>query len=127
MDDALHTLLHELPARRPASRLAPHARLIRELRRRGRSYREIVEILAQRCDVHVGLHTLYNFVQVRARKRASSSSTHARQPVAMRLHPQSPVSTHQRSQPPDVPPPKEFVFDENEPLRLVAKGKSGRT
>src|SRR6476660_3217590 len=67
MDEMFQAILDTLPPKPARSRLEPYADLIHELRRRGRSYREITTILADRCDVRVGVHTLYNFVRVRTR------------------------------------------------------------
>jgi len=65
MDEKFQAILDSLPPKPPRSRLEPYADLIHELRRRGRSYREITAILADRCGIRVGVHTLYNFVRVR--------------------------------------------------------------
>ena len=65
MDETFQAILDSLPPKPARSRLEPYAELIHELRRRGRSYREITAILADRCGVRVGVHTLYNFVRVR--------------------------------------------------------------
>ena len=65
MDEKFQAILDSLPPKAPRSRLEPYAELIHELRRRGRSYREITAILADRCGIRVGVHTLYNFVRVR--------------------------------------------------------------
>ena len=65
MDEKFQAILDSLPPKPPRSRLEPYADLIHELRRRGRSYREITAILADRCAIRVGVHTLYNFVRVR--------------------------------------------------------------
>src|SRR4051794_17689749 len=67
MDATFQAILDTLPPKPARSRLEPYAELIHELRRRGRSYREITAILADRCDVRVGVHTLYNFVRVRTK------------------------------------------------------------
>lgn len=67
MDETFQAILDTLPPKPARSRLEPYAELIYELRRRGRSYREITAILANRCDVRVGVHTLYNFVRVRTK------------------------------------------------------------
>ena len=67
MNETFQAILDTLPPKPARSRLEPYAELIHELRRRGRSYREITAILADRCDVRVGVHTLYNFVRVRTR------------------------------------------------------------
>jgi hypothetical protein len=65
MDERFQAILDSLPPKPARSRLEPYAELIHELRRRGRSYREITAILADRCGERVGVHTLYNFVRVR--------------------------------------------------------------
>ena len=65
MDETFQAILDSLPPKPARSRLEPYAELIHELRRRGRSYREVTAILADRCGVRVGVHTLYNFVRVR--------------------------------------------------------------
>ena len=46
MDAKLQELLDGLPPKGPRSRLEPHLELIREMRKRGRSYREIAQFLA---------------------------------------------------------------------------------
>ena len=74
MDEKFQAILDSLPPKAPRSRLEPYAELIHELRRRGRSYREITAILADRCGIRVGVHTLYNFVRVRT---AASKKTKA--------------------------------------------------
>jgi hypothetical protein len=73
MNETFQAILDSLPPKPARSRLEPYAELIHELRRRGRSYREITAILADRCGVRVGVHTLYTFVRVRTptSKRAS--------------------------------------------------------
>jgi len=65
MDERFQAILDSLPPKPARSRLEPYAELIYELRRRGRSYREITAILGDRCGVRVRVHTLYNFVRVR--------------------------------------------------------------
>lgn len=59
-------ILDSLPPKPARSKLDPYAELIHELRKRGRSYREIAGILKDRCGVSAGTHTIYNFVRVRA-------------------------------------------------------------
>ena len=65
MDETFQAILDSLPPKPARSKLEPYAELIHELRRRGRSYHEIAGILADRCGVPVGVHTVYNFVRVR--------------------------------------------------------------
>ena len=51
MDANLKKMLEELPRKLPRSRLEPYREFIEELRGRGRTYREIAEILADKCAV----------------------------------------------------------------------------
>jgi hypothetical protein len=57
-ENSFRDILATLPEKRPRSRLAPYRRLIAGLRRRGRTYREIVEILAEKCNLRVSVSTL---------------------------------------------------------------------
>ncbi len=68
MDDAtLQAILDSLPPKEPRSRLEPYGMLITELRRRGRSYKDIAEVLAEKCQVKVAPSTIFDFVRVRAK------------------------------------------------------------
>src|SRR5580698_8555810 len=66
VNDDIQTILDKLPPKPPRSKLEPYAELIQELRKRGRSYREIAGILSACCGVSTGIHTVYNFVRMRA-------------------------------------------------------------
>ena len=46
MDDNFQDIVDNLPEKPSRSRLEPHGRLVEELLRRGRTYREIAGILA---------------------------------------------------------------------------------
>ena len=55
------TLLAELanlPPKPPRSKLEPHRELIRELRRKGRTYREVSRLFADRLGLQVAPSTL---------------------------------------------------------------------
>jgi hypothetical protein len=71
MENALQAILDNLPPRRRRSKLEPYAALIRALRARGRSYREIVTILRDRCGLRVATHTVYHFVRSQAQKKSA--------------------------------------------------------
>jgi len=73
MEEAFQAILDSLPPKAARSKLEPYAELIRELRKRGRSYRDIASILAEHCGVTVGIHTVYNFVQVRSKTKSRTS------------------------------------------------------
>lgn len=65
-NDDIQAILDKLPPKPPRSKLEPYAELIQELRKRGRSYREIAGILTACCGLSTGTHTVYNFVRMRA-------------------------------------------------------------
>src|ERR1700680_1981866 len=69
MENAFQAILDSLPPTRRRSKLDPYAALIRALRARGRSYREIVTILRERCGLRAATHTVYHFVRARAQKK----------------------------------------------------------
>jgi len=143
MDEPFRGILDSLPPkhRRSKLELEPYVDLIRELRACRRSYREIVAILRDRCDLRVGLHTVYNFVRVRvsthtaARRlgRPRSSSARSSSASGLASRPASPSgnegvwkrisAVRERAAPPSPAEHKEFEYDENEPLQLVEKRK----
>ena len=135
MDEAFQAILDSLPPKPVRSKLEPYAELIRELRKRGRSYREIASILAERCGVAVGTHTVYNFVQVRSKSKRKVSTDEPEKAGASRVAATSSLRTgeietresveariqalKQRSPAARAPgAEKVFSYDENEPLRL---------
>jgi hypothetical protein len=142
MDQTIRAILDTLPSTRRRSKLEPCEALIHELRRRGRSYREIVAILGERCGVHAGLHTVYHFVRVRAqKKRTAARERHA---PARRVRPflrsdrasQQPASNPSddvwkriaavkdgRATNTSAAAPKEFAYDAEQPLHLIARTK----
>jgi hypothetical protein len=67
MDPRFQTILNNLPARPPRSRLEPYHQLILEMRKRGRSYREITRVLKQSCNIRVGTSTVNDFVLARTK------------------------------------------------------------
>jgi IS30 family transposase len=140
MDNAFQAILDSLPPKPPRSKLEPYAELIHELRKRGRSYREIAGILATRCGVSAGTHTVYNFVRVRAQaqKKAKaaragaerSSQTPAAVPVETATTPaanqdaevwQRIQALKQRTPPRNEAEKKVFVFDETKPLQRICQ------
>jgi IS30 family transposase len=138
MEKAHQAILDSLPARRRRSKLEPYAALIQALRARGRSYREIVAILRERCGLHVAMHTIYYFVRARAQKNAarrplrrqpsgsvrSSSSTAGLSPSPSSSDRQEDVRARiaaaKRGAPAPAAEPKAFEYDESKPLQLVA-------
>jgi len=139
MKDAMHrAILDSLPPRRRRSKLEPYAALIRALRARGRSYREIVAILRDRCGLHVATHTVFHFVRARTQQHAGPRARRHQPSELVRRSSQTGASPSSRT--PDGPEdvwtriaavkrrapasaaePKAFAFDENEPLQLMAE------
>lgn len=74
MDARFKAILDALPANQPRSRLEPYRELIVEMRKRGRSYREIVRILMQSCGLAVGASTVNDFVLARTKSTSKSRS-----------------------------------------------------
>jgi hypothetical protein len=112
-----------LPPNPLRSKLEPHRELIRELRRKGRTYREVSRLFAERLGLQVAPSTLHSFVKVRARHRKQAQFElpavellTIRRPVnaclaAFKSKPAVKVSRRSR-----------FVFLENEPLALSTHG-----
>jgi hypothetical protein len=73
MEAKLKTILKNLPAKKPRSRLEPYRELIREMRRRGRSYREIIQVLHEECNLQVSVSTLHDFVRLHSRSKQTVS------------------------------------------------------
>jgi hypothetical protein len=136
MENALQAILDNLPTRRRRSKLEPYAELIRALRGRGQSYREIVTILRERCGLRVAMHTVYYFVHARPpkngaprpRRRPRSEPVGRASEVRASLLPCSPdgpeevrarIAAVMRRRPAPAVEKKAFEYDENEPLQLI--------
>lgn len=74
MEDQLKQLLESLPVKPPRSRLAPYAEFIEELRRLGRTYRDIAAILAEKCQLNVSASAIHDFVRIHSRARRKRGS-----------------------------------------------------
>ncbi len=96
MDQRFRDILNEHPPRRSRSRLEPYAELILELRNRGRSFREIAELLGEKFDVAVTAAGVHHFVR---RRRDSLQPSQGKPRV--------------------VTNGKEFIFEEWRPLNLL--------
>jgi hypothetical protein len=143
MEKAIQAVLDSLPPPRRRSKLEPYAALIRALRTRGRSYREIVTILRERCGLHVAMHTVYHFVRARGAKNGArhpprrQPSGPVRSSSAAGPSPSPSVSDRQedvrariaavkRHEPAPAAEKKAFEYDENEPLQLIPDDKPRR-
>jgi hypothetical protein len=109
-------ILDELPIKPPRSRLEPYREFIEELRSRGRTYRDIAEILAEKCAVQVTGSGVHDFVRTRTGKGEaggeSSSDDVQRRIAALKAR-----NT--------VPEPLSggFEYNPDEPLRLKQSGR----
>ena len=115
--------IDNLPDKPPRSKLEPHRELIRELRRKGRTYREVAQLFHDRLGLYVAPSTLHSFVKVRAKHRkrtqfelpplesVDAQSQTLTSIAALRARPVLQKSRSAR-----------FVFRENEPLTLTATG-----
>lgn len=68
MDERLRQLIDALPERPPRSKLEPHAEVIRELRKKRRTYQEIATFFREHLQLTVAPSTIYEFVKTRARQ-----------------------------------------------------------
>ena len=72
MDDRFRDILNALPEKPARSRLEPYRELIAALRRRGRTYLDISQILAEKCDIQVTASGIHDFVRRRLWTKGSS-------------------------------------------------------
>ena len=124
MDDKWIDILSSLPPKPPRSRLEPYAGLIEEMRRRGRTYREISRVLAERCQVRVSRSNVHHFVSLRRRKAEGEAPVEETHDVSRPVPTQPGNELRQRidalkqRRMAENPRPGEFDFDPSEPLRL---------
>lgn len=130
MDPTLLSLLETIPQKPPRSKLETHRELIRQLRRKGCTYRDIVRILHERIGLEVAVSTIHSFVKVRAKHRKQvqyelpplesepKSISLSSDEVASRIAALKAKPIKQQAK------PKHFHFEESEPLRLVGQGGS---
>ena len=149
MDRKTQSLLDQIPPGSPRSKLEPHHELIRQLRQRRKTYRQISALLAEHFNLTVHYSTIYDFVQTHKGKHGESPEP---------LHPALPASSvpdcrfpsdlvekatigqaprppcasqadqyalieelKRRKRTPSPPQPKpRFHYEEGEPLRLVS-------
>jgi len=113
-----------LPPKPPRSKLEPHRELIRELRRKGRTYREVSRLFAERLGLQVAPSTLHSFIKVRARHRKQAQFELPPADVAHEIVPNPTSRVAAFKAKPTVQEAKRsrFVFRENEPLTLSTQG-----
>jgi hypothetical protein len=140
MDEKLRQLLDQMPERPPRSKLEPHAEVIRELRRKRRTYQEIAAFFKEHLQLSVAPSTLHDFVKTRARQARNRIAS------AMELPAPEPKEAVHKAAPATVLPPSQdavrkqiqavktrsisspkepprFEFDPQQPLTLNPKTK----
>ncbi len=128
MDPTLLSLLDAIPQKPPRSKLETHRELIRQLRRKGCTYRDIVRILHERVGLDVAVSTIHSFIKVRAKHRkqvqyelpplepeSSVNTDLSANDVASRIAALKAKSIEHKAK------PKHFHFEESEPLKLVGQ------
>jgi hypothetical protein len=123
MEPVLQSILESLPPKSPRSKLEPHRELIRELRRKGRTYREVARLFHERLGLHVAPSTLHSFVKVRAKHQ---KRTQFELPPLENSSPSSPaldcIAALREKTVVAKSKSARFVFRENEPLTLTGNG-----
>lgn len=137
MDEKLRALIDQIPEKPPRSKLEPHLDVIRELRRKRRTYQEIAQFFAEHLSVTIAASTIHAFVQVRARRRKerppielparepqieTAPATEATAAAAGPNDVRARIEALKRRPPPEKPK-RVFEYDENEPLRLARETK----
>jgi hypothetical protein len=133
MDTDLKKILAELPIKPPRSRLEPYREFIEELRSRGRTYRDIAEILAEKCSLQVTASGVHDFVRTRTRAKDRSAGRGTKssplpviKPLAAGTSPASASSEQAQRKIAALkarnttgePGPPAFEYDPDQPLRL---------
>jgi len=144
MNQDFQDILDGLPEKPARSRLEPYRPLIEELRRRGRTYQEIVQILEEKCQLHTAVSTVNDFMRRSSRTKQNPSKSAkpavvdptgpppattaaARWPNLAKQQTPAPEEVRQRivalkQRPiPMEAVPKLFHYDPDEPLRLLPK------
>jgi hypothetical protein len=146
MDKPLSEILNAIPAKPPRSKLEPHYELIRELRRRSKTYREIAKILEDHVGLCVDHSTIYDFVHVRGRRAktvrhleelpprpvadgiappesdgGSSASLTKSNGSGRTLDPYARIDALKRRKPISKPVDQGFHYEEEAPLRLISE------
>jgi len=114
----------DLPPKPPRSKLEPHRELIRELRRKGQTYRDVARLFQERLGLYVAPSTLHSFVKVRAKHRKRSQfELPPMELVSAEVSPvMDRVATLKTKSVVRNAKPARFVFRENEPLTLTSNG-----
>jgi hypothetical protein len=100
------------------SKLDPFADLIRDLRRRRKSYRLIAQMLRDEHGIVADHTSIWSYVKVRSRSRpvyTMTENTGGQRPTPSALDPVARL----KAKPVVAPPAPIFQYDENKPLTLI--------
>jgi hypothetical protein len=120
--------------------LEPYGDLVEELRCQGFTCRDIVALLAEKCQFNTSKSLVNRFVRARARRRRNAARQLSREaavstPVvsksAVTRSSERPtddevwqrIAAVKAKKPANTSPTNDFYFDPNEPLRLIDPGK----
>jgi hypothetical protein len=132
MDSKIRQLIDQIPSKPFRSKLQPHLDLIRELRQKRQTYKEISRFLIEHLNLTVAPSTIYAFMHARSRRAhfqtQAAPGTSAQQPHLGRQpltpNPPSPTPPPASLQPAQastqtaVGPRKRFHYDPEEGLTL---------
>ena len=124
MEPTHQSILESLPPKSPRSKLEPHRELIRELRRKGRTYREVALLFHERLGLYVAPSTLHSFVKVRAKNRKQTQfELPPTESSAGRASEAGGIAALRAKSFAPARKPARFVFRENELLTLATGGE----
>ena len=127
MDAYLRDLVAAVPASPPRSKLEPYYEVIRELRRKRCTYRQVAQFFTERLRIQVAPSTIHAFVAVRAKRGCKSayelppseiSETAA--PIAETSQDPDPIAVLKQRRLASTPEPPRFEYAEDKPLELPA-------
>jgi hypothetical protein len=122
MNDQMRAVIEELPDKPSRSRLEPYKEFIEELRRRGRTYKDIASIFAEKFSIRVTAAGVHDFVR---RRRPADLKAKPKDPKGIASQIDLPVEAAPivAGKTGPAPDPQAFQFDPDEPLRLTAPRK----
>lgn len=126
MDDYLKKILDDLPDKPPRSRLEPYHDFIVELRRRGRTFREIAGILAEKCQVQVTGSGIHDFLRTRLGRDATRLAASMLPKTSSGDEVQRRIAELKARNSTAKQSANGFEYDPDEPLRLKTSQPAGR-
>ena len=139
MNEKFKAIVSQFPVKPGRSALAPYAKLILELHRRGCSFRQIVPILSEHFGLKVASTTISRFVLRLEKEESKQPKTEPRKRKAKQTVPPLPempaqtvtnptfdeirrrIEVFKQQQPPPKSEKKIFEFDDTKPLTLVGE------